>query len=439
MSERYSRIFSLTENLYTEGSPVVIKAGALLNDNETSWLIAQLKIQNISDKPIKLVKVELTCLDSMGRPLGAPITHEYLDLRVAGSADFGSQTPIKISNPSARSYTVRVIEVGFADNSIWTDNQGAWEAIPGQRSIKEVITDAEMLIGYKDKYGTSATLSFAEHKDLWLCTCGKVNHDGEEHCHRCNASFAELKNLDTASLKAKGEEIHKDRENAKRKKNKVKKIAIISLLSLLLASACGYFVIYPVVSYIGCDYAVYIDMYNVKEFKVPKGVKEIGDYAFNSCDSLTSIEIPDSVTSIGDGAFLDCDSLTSIEIPDSVTSIGDGAFSFCDSLTNVTIGTGVTSIGDGAFNSCDSLTSIEIPDSVTSIGEFAFYDCDYLTSIDIPNSVTSIGNSAFSLCDSLESITYRGTTEEWGKINKAFYIGDFVVYCTDGKLNSYEW
>ena len=35
MSERYSKVFSLPENLYAEGAPVVIAAGALLKDNQT--------------------------------------------------------------------------------------------------------------------------------------------------------------------------------------------------------------------------------------------------------------------------------------------------------------------------------------------------------------------------------------------------------------------
>ena len=55
----------------------------------------------------------------------------------------------------------------------------------------------------------------------------------------------------------------------------------------------------------------------------------IGDNAFFSKSTLTSVTIPDSVTSIGDQAFYNCSGLTSVSIPDSVTSIGNQAFLLC--------------------------------------------------------------------------------------------------------------
>ena len=142
-------------------------------------------------------------------------------------------------------------------------------------------------------------------------------------------------------------------------------------------------------------------------------VKEIGDSAFEYCESLISIEIPNSVTTIGDHAFKGCKSLTSISIPNSVTTIGDWAFYACTSLTSISIPNSVTTIGDGVFISCTSLTSIEIPNSVTIIGDSAFLDCSSLTNIEIPDSVTTIGVSPFRGCSSLEEIIVDNGNENY--------------------------
>ena len=99
------------------------------------------------------------------------------------------------------------------------------------------------------------------------------------------------------------------------------------------------------------------------EYRIREGVKSIGDYAFSSCDGLTSITIPDSVTSIGSYAFRSCDELTSITIPDSVMSIGGSAFFGCGGLTSVTIPDSIIRIGDHAFGSCPNLTIRTIDNS----------------------------------------------------------------------------
>ena len=75
----------------------------------------------------------------------------------------------------------------------------------------------------------------------------------------------------------------------------------------------------------------------VTDLMIPNTVTTIGDYAFECCFNLASVNIPNSVTSIGSNAFQNCSGLTSVTIPDSVTFIGENAFSACSGLTNVIV------------------------------------------------------------------------------------------------------
>ena len=178
---------------------------------------------------------------------------------------------------------------------------------------------------------------------------------------------------------------------------------------------------------------------NLTNVTIPSGVTNIGNFAFNDCYGLVSITVDNQnqyYCSI-DGNLFDKNKKTLIQyaigkqdsqyiIPNGVTGIGNGAFESCESLTSVTIPNSVTSIGDGAFSGCNNITSVTIPDSVKSIGEGAFYDCDSLTSVTIPDSVTSIGDEAFNWCGSLMDVYYSGNEADWQRID----IGDYNDYLT---------
>jgi hypothetical protein len=65
-------------------------------------------------------------------------------------------------------------------------------------------------------------------------------------------------------------------------------------------------------------------------------VKTIGQFAFSTCEKLTSVTIPNSVETIGGAAFDSCERLTSVTIPDSVETIGNSAFFKCSRLDDIT-------------------------------------------------------------------------------------------------------
>uniref|UniRef100_UPI00374D82CB leucine-rich repeat domain-containing protein n=1 Tax=Flavobacterium psychrophilum TaxID=96345 RepID=UPI00374D82CB len=92
----------------------------------------------------------------------------------------------------------------------------------------------------------------------------------------------------------------------------------------------------------------------------------IGGFAFEYCDTLTSVTIPNSVTTIEEYAFTSCTGLTAITIPDSVTSIEEGGFILCSALTSIILPKALTTIGKHAFQECTNLRSVTIPNSVVN-------------------------------------------------------------------------
>ena len=99
-------------------------------------------------------------------------------------------------------------------------------------------------------------------------------------------------------------------------------------------------------------------------------VSSIGASAFGNCTSLVAITVDaaNSDYSSLDGVLFNKSQTTlilfppgkggSYSIPGSVTSIGNYAFYSCTSLTSVTIPGSVTSIGDYAFAGCTSLKGV---------------------------------------------------------------------------------
>lgn len=127
MDERFTRLFSLQENLSLDGCPIVISAGVLLKDNATRNILVQLKLRNLSPREIKAVQVKINAYDITGAVLEGVNTFSYLDLSVPLDGDFGSQTPIWLPDATARSFTVDILSVTLADGTVYVPvgEQGA--------------------------------------------------------------------------------------------------------------------------------------------------------------------------------------------------------------------------------------------------------------------------------------------------------------------------
>lgn len=237
MSERYSKLFALPENLYGTGSPVVIVAGALLKDKQIGGILGQLKIKNIQDKDIKAVTVSILALDVTNNRLGEKISFQYLDLNVQRDRSFGSKTPIALPDTRTRMFTVAVTEVVFFDGTVWKSQEESWEPLEKPTPL-ENCQDAELMKQFRLTYGQDCQNFPKSTKDLWYCSCGSINQATEPTCHQCGLTLDILKSIDfeqlqkekIVRLEKEAVEARKRDEESRKKAAHNKKIAFWTIL-----------------------------------------------------------------------------------------------------------------------------------------------------------------------------------------------------------------
>ena len=147
---------------------------------------------------------------------------------------------------------------------------------------------------------------------------------------------------------------------------------------------------------------------------------EDGNIHFNSATGTIinyntdaiSADIPSEINGvevirIGKGAFESCNSLTTINIPDSIISIKKNIFDGCDRLTDINV-----------FEDNHEYSSID--GTLYNKGKTKLIYCPVAKmSVTIPNNIKSIGEGAFANCSNLTDVYYNGSQEEWNNISIA--------------------
>ena len=97
---------------------------------------------------------------------------------------------------------------------------------------------------------------------------------------------------------------------------------------------------------------------------------------------------------IGQSAFESCSSLTSITMPDSITSVGEDAFYCCSSLKDVVLSKNIKVINRYTFSNCSALETIDIPENVLTISQAAFSYDKNLKMINVLGSKTKMDQNS---------------------------------------------
>lgn len=233
-------------------------------------------------------------------------------------------------------------------------------------------------------------------------------------------------------------------------------------------------------------YGAFNNCSNLTSITIPDNTTAIGANAFNGCSGLKKFVIPATVESIGANAFSNCVNLieiynksslqivsestdngnvgryaldiytteggsklttdenglviydnkvivdycgtaTELTIPSGITSIWARAFNECN-LTSVVLPEGLERIGERAFCNCTDLTSIVIPDSVKKIDAMAFYGCANIKTVVLGSSLETIYSSAFEKLSAIEAVYYKGSRDDWSKVDFNRSTGNLNFY-----------
>lgn len=251
--EKYSRIFMLQERLYAKGLPIIISAGALLKNNETNQMLVQLKIRNISNSNIKAIRIKIIAYDIAHRKLDDNICYEYLDLNIQRDVEFGQKIPIVLSDNKIREFDVMIEEVIYEDNTVVSFGKIELESLEQPQPLQELFQNTEIKY-FVQKYGENCVVLPKKTKDLWFCTCGKINHSEDENCIYCGNKYFdfnkneyetfqnEIKELERLEKEKKAQEEIQRQHEQKRKKKKNRIIVAIVLLILMISLLLGLFI-----------------------------------------------------------------------------------------------------------------------------------------------------------------------------------------------------
>ena len=197
---KYQKLFSLSENLYAEGAPLIISAGALQKDTENGSVFAQIKLQNITQKKIKVVRAVFSLADAFDRIIGE--TEYVFQDFIAGRDEYFCQKQLVPVDNATRSFSAKVAEVAFSDGSKWNESDAEWKPIEKQQPISYLLKEQELIKQYHIKYGDACGCVAKTDRDLILCSCGTVNKAGENLCYNCRNNLSALLSLDIAALTA---------------------------------------------------------------------------------------------------------------------------------------------------------------------------------------------------------------------------------------------
>ena len=182
----------------------------------------------------------------------------------------------------------------------------------------------------------------------------------------------------------------------------------------------------------------------IEDVIIEEGTETIHQDAFRYLTKLRYLQLPYTITEIGEGAFNNCDSLENIywDVADyrattnaygpfygarehiTMMNFGENVRAipayFCYGMTQLqgfeSGSDSIRTVRHNAFEGCQSIYWFPFNDGLDTIEAQAFMGCSGLSQgLTLPTSLRFVGDSAFANCTGLMSVDFNGTPNIYGR------------------------
>lgn len=245
----YKKLSDLYVNFEYMESDIQLEKGALLLNDSTGEIIAQLRFRNYSSSKLKSLYIAVEKYDDTGAVLdeGERTQFAYLDLSISKNQTFGDNVAVVLDNVLTRNIKVYLIKYKRGEEVINVENSEIYDYGEDMSQVKMLATEHAELF---DKYYPDIKTSYTkicyplDLGDIWFCSCGKFNHNNDicVHCGLNKNEQIEILTRKNAYMlsdkeKQKTEEIRKFAEIRSKKQKKI--AFIVTLVIAVVVTIVG--------------------------------------------------------------------------------------------------------------------------------------------------------------------------------------------------------
>ena len=285
----------LNDNMWFEGSPIVICATRLVLDTKTGEMFTSAKFLNVQPDNMKSITFDIICYDEFRKPIDYITNVTFSGLDVERNSDFGFNRKIPVNNIDTRNIEYVIKRVTNIYDQVWENEDNLrFDIKLEQKSIYTILGDYTKqfldICARSGIDGTNLVMEPVFEEDHWLCACGGFNWSDERVCSQCrvgrswlekNTSIEVLEHQkefqaeeaarvkkeiqeqarmldDKKSQKAEFEKRKQDykKQQMKQKSKKATKKVFISIFVTVLIGAAAFGVIFFLIPYLSYSSAI---------------------------------------------------------------------------------------------------------------------------------------------------------------------------------------